>query len=226
MNTIAISKQGQAWPSILVKAAMAVSGLGMALWLTLHMLGNLLWLAGPEIMNTYGEKLHGSGVLWPVRLLIVAGLLVHVVGAVLTTRRAQLARPIEYKRKKPVRELAALASRSMRSTGVFLLAFLGYHVASAYGAGHPGFIAGEFHHNLTGLLSSPLHALLLMAATTLITLHLGHGLASSWITLGGESRRRQRLARKLCARWTVFVTVGFVLPTVTYWSGRLLHALA
>lgn len=222
MNTIALSKQPAAWPSVLIKVAMAVSGAGMAVWLTLHMLGNLLWVLGPELMNDYGHKLHESGVLWPVRAVVFAGLVVHVLGAVLTTQRAQQARPIAYRKAKPTKRWATFASRSMRWTGFVLLAFLGYHVASAYGAGHPGFLPGEFHHNLSGLLTSPLHALLLTAATIFVTIHLAHGLTSAWITLGAPSPRGQALIRKGFKLWTTAMTIGFSAPLVTAWTLQLL----
>ena len=48
-------------PSISVKAAMAVSGLLMAVWLTLHMLANLLVFAGPGLINGYALSLRASG---------------------------------------------------------------------------------------------------------------------------------------------------------------------
>lgn len=219
MSTIALTKQPLGLPSILVKVAMAISGLGMALWLTLHMFGNLLWFGGADLYNAYGHKLRETGVLWPVRALLIAGFIVHVVGAILTTQRAHDARSIGYRVRGPLKHARALASRSMRWTGVVLLGFMIYHVAIVYGAGHPAFIPTDPHHNLSVLLQHPLHALMLVLAAGLIALHLAHGLASSWITLGVASRAREALARRVCSAWAALITTGFALPAIACWCG-------
>jgi succinate dehydrogenase / fumarate reductase cytochrome b subunit len=214
MNTVVLSKSAWAWPSIMVKAAMAVSGLGLALWVTLHMVGNMLWFAGPAIYNGYAQKLRETGVLWPVRTLLLTGLAVHVLGAVFTTQRARRARPVSYKQHRPLTRWAALASHSMRWTGVLLVGFLGCHVATVYGVGHPAFVPTDPHRNLTQLLQHPLHALPLWAAAIIIALHLSHGLGSAWITLGVKAERRERLVRRVLGGWTLAVAIGFGLPLV------------
>lgn len=219
MSTLALAKRPFGLPSILIKVAMAISGLGMALWLTLHMLGNMLWLAGAEIYNAYGEKLRESGVLWPVRTLLIVGFIVHVLGAVLTTSRAHRARPVAYRVHGPIKRAGAVASRSMRWTGLVLLGFVVYHVAIVYGAGHPNFAATDPRHNLMVLLQHPLHALALIAASGLIALHLAHGLASSWITLGIVSRAREALVRRVFLTWTAVITAGFAAPAIACWAG-------
>jgi succinate dehydrogenase / fumarate reductase cytochrome b subunit len=205
---------------VLIKAAMAVSGVGLALWLTLHMAGNLLWLFGPSVMDTYGSVLHGSGLLWPVRLLLVGGLAVHVAGAWLTTRRAQAARPMRYHKLQP--SASTLASRTMRWTGLVLFGFLGYHVLSVYGVGHEH-VSGAFHHNLSALLMQPWDALLLSVAAGLVAMHLAHGLGSAFISLGAISPRHEPWLRRALRIWGYAVTAGFLLPPVVAWVS---HALA
>jgi succinate dehydrogenase / fumarate reductase cytochrome b subunit len=217
MNTLSVSKAPLRLSSVLAKVAMAISGLGMAVWLTLHMLGNALWLGGPALMNGYGHTLHESGVLWPVRLLLVAGFVVHVAFAVVTTRRARRARSIAYRRHKPVRTLPALAARSMQWTGVALFGFVIYHVLTVYDVAHPDFVTGDFHHNLSALLARPVHALLLLGAAALVALHLGHGLASACITLGGLQPRREVLVRRAFRTWSLVVTLGFAVPILAHW---------
>jgi len=216
MSSVSVWGQSGRPVTVLLKAAMAVSGMGMALWVTLHMAGNLLWLFGPELMNSYGALLHGSGVLWPVRLLLVAGVVVHVAAAVLTTQRGLAARPIRYTRGlKPV--ASSVSSRSMRITGTFLLLFLGYHVLTVYGVGHPEHVTGAFHHNLSGLLAAPLDAILLVIASAWLCLHLSHGLASAWTSVGLISARREPQLRAALRAWTWLVTAGFLAPPLVRW---------
>ena len=221
MNTVSVSKAPFGMSSVLVKVAMAVSGLGMAVWLTLHMIGNSLWLGGPALMNGYGHKLHESGVLWPVRLLLVVGFGVHVVCAILTSQRARRARTTAYQRQKRVKTWPAIAARSIQWTGVALFGFVIYHVLTVYDVAHPAFVAGNFHHNLGALLARPAHALLLVGATALVALHLGHGLASASITLGGVQPGREALMRRAFRAWSVLLTVGFALPVLGHWLSML-----
>lgn len=214
MSMATVSTTVTKLPSVVIKAAMAVSGVGLALWLTLHMAGNLLWLFGPDLMDTYGHVLHGSGVLWPVRLLLIGGVVVHVLGAVLTTRRAHAARPVGYRKLQP--SASSLASRSMRITGLVLFGFLGYHVLSVYGVGH-AHVSGAFHHNLSALLMQPWDALLLSVAAGLLAMHLSHGLASAFITLGAITPKHEPWIRRSLRAWGYVVTVGFLLPPVGAW---------
>lgn len=214
MNTATVSNTATKLPSVVIKAAMAVSGVGLALWLTLHMAGNLLWLLGPKLMDTYGGALHASGLLWPVRLLLVGGLAVHIAGAWLTTRRAHAARPVRYRKLQP--SASNLASRTMRWTGVVLFGFLGYHVLSVYGVGHEH-VSGAFHHNLSALLMQPWDALLLCLAAGLVAMHLAHGLGSAFLSLGVVSPKHEPWLRRSLRIWSSVVTVGFLLPPVVAW---------
>jgi succinate dehydrogenase / fumarate reductase cytochrome b subunit len=221
MNTLIVSKAPFRLSSVLVKVAMAISGLGMAVWLTLHMVGNSLWLGGPMLMNSYGHKLHESGVLWPVRLLLVLGFVVHIASAIVTAQRARRARTIGYQHPRPAKTIQAVAARSIQWTGVALFGFVLYHVLTVYDVAHPDFVPGDFHHNLTALLCRPAHALVLIGATALVALHLGHGLASACITLGGVQPGREAPVRRLFRAWSVLVTLGFALPIVWHWLGTL-----
>jgi succinate dehydrogenase / fumarate reductase, cytochrome b subunit len=214
MNTATLSSGAGKLPSVIIKAAMAVSGVGLAVWLTLHMAGNLLWLLGPGLMDSYGATLHGSGVLWPVRLLLIGGLAVHIAGAWLTTRRAHAARPVRY--HKVQSSASSVASRSMRVTGLILFGFLGYHVASVYGVGHEH-VSGAFHHNLSALLMQPWDAVLLSAAAGLIAMHLAHGLGSAFLSLGAITPKHEPLLRRGLRIWGYVVTAGFLLPPLVAW---------
>jgi succinate dehydrogenase / fumarate reductase cytochrome b subunit len=213
MNIATETRSGQRPASVSLKAAMAITGLAMALWLTLHMLGNLLVFAGPAIMNAYSEKLRGTGLLWPMRLALVAILGVHVACAVLTTRQGLAARPQRY-RVALQHRASSWGARSMRMGGVLLFAYLVYHVAQLYGIGHASYVPGDVHHNLESVLRQPLHAALYIVATAFVTLHLSHGLGSALITLGVIPGRRQLLVRRVLRAWVWIVTLGFAVEAL------------
>lgn len=208
MNTLTRTRTQVRPASVLLKVAMAVTGLAMAGWLTLHMLALMMVFAGPELMNGYGVALRGTGLLWPVRTVLVAALGVHVVCAVWTSQQAWSARPTRYGVALRSR-VTTLAARSMRASGALLLVYVLYHVAQIYGVGHPDYIAGDVHHNLLQILLRPLQAALYVAAAALVSLHLAHGLGSALISLGLVARKRARLVRRSLEAWAALVTLGF-----------------
>lgn len=213
MNTATQTRSAERLASVSLKAAMAATGFAMALWLTLHMLGNLLVFAGPEVLNAYSEKLRGTGLLWPMRIALVASLGVHVVCAVLTTRQGWAARPRRY-RVALRHHASSWGARTMRVGGVLLFAYLGYHISQLYGVGQPSYVRGDVYHNLASILREPLHALLYIVATAFVTLHLAHGLGSALITLGVIPGRRQLLIRRALRAWVLVVTLGFAVEAV------------
>jgi succinate dehydrogenase / fumarate reductase cytochrome b subunit len=190
----------------------------MAGWLTLHMLGNLLVFAGAEAMNGYGEKLRGTGLLWPLRLLIGSALIVHVFCAAATTQRGHAARTVGYRvAPKPIG--STVASRTMRAGGLLVLLFLAYHVAAIYGVAHPSFVPDDVHHNLIALLRVRSHAIVYVGATALVALHLAHGLTSALITLGWSNA--ERTLRRVMRAWVALITLGFAAPCIAINVGWL-----
>jgi succinate dehydrogenase / fumarate reductase cytochrome b subunit len=218
MNIQRVKATGTGIPSVLIKAAMAATGLMMAAWLTLHMLGNLLCFGGPLLMNTYAEKLRATGLLWPMRATLLAALTLHVVCAFASSARAWSARRVRY--HAPLRAAAStLASRSMRAGGALLLVYLIYHVATLYGVGQAAFVPGDVHHNLVALLRNPWHAGSYVIATGLVAMHLAHGLRSALISLGWGPGRREVWLRRGLRTWAGLVTLGFAAPSVACYLG-------
>jgi len=206
--------------SVIVKAAMAVSGLLIAGWLTIHMLANLLVFGDPSLMNGYALKLRATGLLWPERAVMLGVLLIHVVAAVITTRRSHAARPAPY-RVALRAQRSTLASRTMRVGGSLLAAYLLYHVAHLYGVGHSSYIPGDVFHNLVSALRNPLHAALYTLASGLLALHLSHGIHSALRSLGGLDGYREVALRRVLRGWTWVVCIGFAVPGIAVGTGLL-----
>ncbi|HEY8965255.1 MAG TPA: succinate dehydrogenase cytochrome b subunit [Candidatus Methylacidiphilales bacterium] len=117
--------------SILLKAVMAVTGLILFGFTFVHMVGNLLIFLPPEAINSYGYLLHHSGVhgltlIWPFRVFLLASAVLHIVAAVILTKRNRAARPVAYAEIKP--NGATLASRTMFVGGLVLAVFIVFHI--------------------------------------------------------------------------------------------------
>ena len=180
-----------------VKALLALSGVILFGWILLHLAGNLMLFAGAAAADGYAATLRRTGpLLWLVRALVLLAAGVHVWAAVTLVRRAPAgARLLHLGRGRA----ATVASRSMRLGGALLLLFVGYHVLHlTAGAWHPDFLPGRVHHNVASGLSVPLVAAVYLAACGLLGLHLSHGLAALWASLGlrpeVDPRRRRRPA--------------------------------
>lgn len=202
-----------------LKAAMAISGAVLSGWAVLHMFGNLLVFAGPEIINGYGAALHGGPVVWMQRVVLVSALGVHVTGAALLIRRSRRARRERY-RHRLAAQTSTVASRTMPWGGLAIGLFLAYHVAHIYGAGHTSYVAGDVHHNVVAGLADPLAGTLYALSTLAFGLHIHHGTWSLFRSLG-HTEPFARGVRRATAGLAGALTVGFLAPVFAAGFGLL-----
>lgn len=192
------------------KLVMAVTGLILFGFVIVHMLGNLQLYAGAEALDGYSVFLHtfvhGAGI-WLARAALLLALLLHIWAMWSLTLVNHRARRVGYRRWKPLE--STYASRTMRWSGVFLLAFIIFHLLHlTTGDVHPDFIPGAVYHNVvTGLQVVPV-AVLYIVATLALALHLFHGSWSLFQTLGLNHPRYNRLRNVVCIGLAAVVVVG------------------
>jgi succinate dehydrogenase / fumarate reductase cytochrome b subunit len=169
--------------SIVKKAVMAVTGLAWVLFLVFHLGENLFLWAGPERFNSWVHWLAS----WPVPLIaaeigLVVFLVLHMGNAWRVTNENYAARPQGYLMKAPTSGSSTFASRTMWYGGLILLIFLIIHVWMFKFGDHSG------EHGLWGLVvrsfKNPWIALGYIIAMVPLGLHLSHGFASAFQTLG------------------------------------------
>jgi succinate dehydrogenase / fumarate reductase cytochrome b subunit len=110
------------------KYIMALTGLVLVGFAAGHMVGNLQMFLHPDWINEYAYKLQHLpyGLLWVVRLVLLACVVAHVLTAVLLVVENHRARPEKYVARDQLQ--ASFASRTMRYSGVILLAFIVFHI--------------------------------------------------------------------------------------------------
>ena len=65
------------------KFVMAITGIGLVLFVIVHLIGNLSMFAGAEAINSYAELLKSSQiVLWSARIGLLALIVGHVAAAI------------------------------------------------------------------------------------------------------------------------------------------------
>jgi succinate dehydrogenase / fumarate reductase, cytochrome b subunit len=209
------------------KIAMAASGVILIGFVVGHMIGNLKVFQGAAVFNHYAEGLRTFGLpffstgqlLWLVRLVLLAALLVHVVAAFQLTRRSRAARAVGYTRYD--NDLAfSYASRTMVWGGIIILLFVVYHLLHlTFGTAHPNFIHGDAYHNfVVGFQSVPVSIAYILAMIPL-GLHMYHGFWSMLQTLGANNPNYNRFRRPAAAALAIIVVLGNISFPIAVMAG-------
>ena len=213
MSTATLPRQVPArslFSSVIVKKAlMALTGAGLFLFVTGHLLGNLQVFLGPEAINDYAAMLKGNReILWGVRSGLLVIVLVHIITTIQLARINSNARPAAYKKKD--NSHSSGASRSMYVTGPMLALFIIYHLLHfTIGVAHPQFSETDVYSNMvTGFRVWPV-SLVYIAAMALLCLHLRHGIQSMFQTLGFNHPRHTPRIRAAANAISLLYFVGF-----------------
>ncbi len=214
--------------TIALKMLMAVSGLVFIGFVLAHMYGNLKAFAGHEAFNEYAEHLREigepmlphSGLLWILRVGLIAALVVHVASAVALWRRATRARTVKYVVKKNAH--SSISSRWMRWGGVTLLLFVVWHLLN-FTIGKVNVAGGPTDDPYVLLVDSFETwwlTVLYLVAMLALGLHLHHGVWSAAQTLGlTNNARARRNAKVLGAIVAVVIAGGFSLVPIFVLAG-------
>jgi succinate dehydrogenase / fumarate reductase cytochrome b subunit len=194
------------------KVVMAVTGAIMFLFIIGHVLGNLQIFEGPAKLNAYGHFLHSIGeLLWPVRIVLLLSVALHITATVQLAMRNKEARPVGYSRKQAIN--SSYASRTMYWSGPIVLAFIIFHLLQ-FTAGyiHPEsqFIEGDIYHNVVAGFSVWWVSVWYIIAVSLLGFHLRHGLWSMFQSLGYNHPRHTPLLKKAAFVIALLITLGYI----------------
>ncbi|MFO7766771.1 MAG: succinate dehydrogenase cytochrome b subunit [Pelovirga sp.] len=109
------------------KILMAVTGLLLIAFITVHLIGNLTVFAGPDSLNAYAKALHDLGPLvWLFRLGMLVLFAVHITFGIQLYLENKAATPDPYAIEKTL--ATTFSAKTMLYTGLIILAFLLYHL--------------------------------------------------------------------------------------------------
>ncbi|MEX0658576.1 MAG: succinate dehydrogenase cytochrome b subunit [Egibacteraceae bacterium] len=209
------------------KYAMAVTGLVLMGYVALHMLGNLKLYFGQDSMNEYADwlRLFGSpaapesSVLWIIRVVLLVSFVVHIVAATQLTIMNRRARPQRYASRRDW-VAADFAARTMRWSGIIVLAFVLFHLADlTFGTANPDFHHGDAYGNVVASFQRVPVSVFYIIANLALGLHLYHGAWSLFQSMGWSNRRFNHWRRYFAIGFTVAVVGGNLSFPVAVMTG-------
>jgi succinate dehydrogenase / fumarate reductase cytochrome b subunit len=210
------------------KAVMAVTGVILFGYVVGHLLGNLqVYSSDRDQINRYAGFLHDPNLavlLWSVRTLLLAAVVLHITAALQLWNLKRAARPIGYVKKDDVP--AAYAARTMMWSGPIIAAFVVFHVLHlTVGSVLPLEELGPNHPNVRANLISgfqhPAVAGFYIVAMLLLCLHLYHGLWSMFQSTGFSHPRFTPGLKRLAAIVAVLIAAGNISIPVAVLTGLL-----
>jgi succinate dehydrogenase / fumarate reductase cytochrome b subunit len=219
------AKRAAPWPIEFYRSAigkkwvMAVSGIVLLGFVLAHMIGNLKFYLSKQEIDLYGEALRDmpghllprTVLLWAIRIVLISAFVFHIHAAYSLTRMNRRARPVGY--QAPREYVAAnFASRTMRWTGVIVLAFLAFHLADlTWGAANGSrFVRGDPYDNLIFSFRRPVVAVLYVVANLALGIHIFHGAWSLFQSLGINNPRYNRARLRFAQAFAAVIVIGNV----------------
>jgi succinate dehydrogenase / fumarate reductase, cytochrome b subunit len=208
------------------KHIMAVTGLLLLLFAIVHMIGHLQMFGGPDMYNAYAHFLQSLWeVKWPIRAGLLVLLIVHMVVAIGLVAKNRSARPVSYAVYKPVRSSAF--GRAMALTGLALFAFLAFHILHfTVGMVQPGYFHqldpkeryDAYSMFVYGFQNPAIYGVYL-AGMILLAMHLGHGAASWFQSLGW--RHPKYPVDSVGKIITAILFIGYMVPPTAVLVGLI-----
>jgi succinate dehydrogenase / fumarate reductase cytochrome b subunit len=210
--------------SIGSKLLIALTGLGLFIFLVGHLTGNLLFIVGPEAFNAYGHAIVNNPLIYIIEAGLVGLFLLHVYKTVRLYAGAKSARPVSYARKDWARgpSRKSWASTTMIFTGIITFAFVVLHLrAFKFGAWYEaqGGVRDLYRLQLE-IFSNPAYVVFYMVAMVVIGFHLWHGVSSAAQSLGVDHPKYTPKILWIGRALAVLIAGGFfILPLYTYLMG-------
>jgi succinate dehydrogenase / fumarate reductase cytochrome b subunit len=207
--------------SVGTKLLIGITGLLLFAYMVLHLAGNALIFAGPELFNEYSHVLISNPLIIPIEIALLLVFLLHIYKTVRMVLANSAARPVPYQKKAYAGHTSrkSLSSSTMIASGVFVLLFVVVHVKQ--------FKFGSFYQTVANaevrdlyrteieVFQQPLWVVFYVIGTILVGLHLRHGIASGFQSIGLD----HPLYTRRLTTWAVVlaVLIGGGLGVIPIW---------
>ena len=203
--------------SIAKKVAMALSGLFLITFLTLHFAINFTSVLSADAFNVASHFMGYNPIIqFIMQPVLVAGVIFHFVMGMVLELKNRSSRPIAYAKYNGAAN-ASWASRNMIVSGLVVLAFIGLHFYDfwihemVYKYVDVNSIEPtRYYEELNHKFASPIRTGLYSLAFVLLSVHLWHGFNSSFQSVGFNNKYSKSL-HKLGYSFAIVVPFGFII---------------
>ncbi len=208
--------------SIAKKVAMALSGLFLISFLSLHFFINLTSIIDQDTFNVFSHFMGNNGLIqYVMQPVLIIGVVFHFVMGFVLELKNRSARPIQYAKYNGAAN-SSWASRNMIISGLVVLAFLGLHF---YDFWIPEMVykyvdvnpidETRYYWELVHKFESPVRTGLYCVSFLLLAMHLWHGFNSSFQSVGFNNKFSKSL-HKLGYAFAIIVPFGFILIALVH----------
>lgn len=203
--------------SVGTKLLMGLTGVALFIYMLLHLAGNALIFAGQDVFNEYSHLLISNPLIIPIELGLLAVFVIHIYKAVRMWMANNDARPVGYTKKAFAGHTSrkSLSSTTMIWSGLFIFVFVVIHVKQfKFGSWYQTVSETpirDLYRTETEVFSNPLWVAFYVVATLLVGLHLRHGFASAFQSLGLDHPVYTRRLTSLGIAFAVLIGVGLAL---------------
>ena len=209
--------------SVGTKLLIGLTGLLLFAYLILHLAGNALIFAGADLFNEYSHWLLSNPLLIPIEIGLLLVFLVHIYKTVRMLIANTAARPVRYQKKAYAGHTSrkSFASSTMIASGLIVLVFVLIHVKQfKYGAYYQTVSASpvrDLYRTEIEVFQNPLWVAFYVFSTIVVGLHLRHGIASGFQSIGADHPLYTRRLTAIGIVMAIIIGGGLgLIPIVIY----------
>jgi succinate dehydrogenase / fumarate reductase cytochrome b subunit len=210
--------------SVGTKLLMGLTGAALFVYMVLHLAGNALIFAGRDVFNDYSDALISNPLILPIEAGLLAIFLIHIYKALTMWTKNQAARPVSYMKKELAGHTSrkSLSSSTMIWSGLVVLVFVVIHVKQfKFGTWYlvTDSTVRDLYRTEVEVFRNPLWVAVYVVATLLVGLHLRHGFASAFQSLGLDHPFYTRRLTTLGIFFALLIGLGLaVIPVWVYFN--------
>lgn len=215
--------------SIARKVVMALSGLFLVLFLAQHFTINITSVLAPDTFNEWSHFMGYNGLVqFVLQPILIAGVVVHFVMGIGLEIKNNKARAVKYKKYNGAAN-SSWMSRNMILTGAVVLAFLGLHFYDFWV--HEidyKYIAGgvedptRYYHETVEKFEPFWRTALYVLSFVLLSLHLWHGFASSFQSMGVNNKYTPAI-QTFTKIYAIVIPLGFIFIALYHHFNPITH---
>lgn len=201
------------------KLLMSLTGLFLISFLTIHLIGNLAIFTNDDglAFNAYANFMSTNPLIGTVSYLLYAGIILHVVVAILLYFTNSSARPVKYKVQK-AKDNSSWESRSMTLLGTLILAFILMHLKDfwwqyKHEGGYQFVEDANGNRDIYALVietfQNPISSGLYLLGLVTLAFHLKHGFQSAFQTLGLEHHKYTPAIKVVGLAYSIVIPIAF-----------------